>query len=98
MLPAMCGSDTLTTVVSRISMTVAHMTAMATIHGFISGWDVTDSAGIPGSYYPCRTANSAIIDTSIPASRDTMESMKDQLTRRGVLGAAIVPLSSLAAP
>src|SRR5215467_7095053 len=47
MLPAMWGSETLTTVVSRISITVAHITAMATIHGFTSGWDVTVSAGIP---------------------------------------------------
>ena len=32
-LPAMCGSDTFTTVVSSTSMKVANMTAMATIHG-----------------------------------------------------------------
>src|SRR5215470_12562246 len=32
-LPAMWGSDTFTTVVSRISMNVANMTATATIHG-----------------------------------------------------------------
>ena len=32
-LPAMCGSDTLTTVVSSTSMKVANMTAIATIHG-----------------------------------------------------------------
>ena len=32
-LPAMCGSDTLTTVVSSTSMNVANMTAIATIHG-----------------------------------------------------------------
>src|SRR4026207_148133 len=31
--PAMCGSDTLTTVVSSTSMKVANITAMATIHG-----------------------------------------------------------------
>src|SRR6185295_4379201 len=30
---AMCGSDTLTTVVSSTSMKVANITAMATIHG-----------------------------------------------------------------
>ena len=35
-LPAMCGSDTLTTVVSSTSMKVAHITAIATIHGFTS--------------------------------------------------------------
>src|SRR5215471_18997504 len=33
-LPARCGTDTLTTVVSRISMNVASMTAAVTIHGF----------------------------------------------------------------
>src|SRR5688572_7501992 len=33
MLLAMCGSDTLTTVVSSTSMKVANMTATATIHG-----------------------------------------------------------------
>src|SRR5262245_48265566 len=33
MLLAMCGSDTLTTVVSSTSMKVANMTAMATIQG-----------------------------------------------------------------
>ena len=32
-LPAMCGSDTLTTVVSSTSMKVANMTAIATIQG-----------------------------------------------------------------
>ena len=32
-LPAMCGSDTLTTVVSSTSMNVANMTAIATIQG-----------------------------------------------------------------
>src|SRR5204862_1193278 len=32
-LPAMCGSDTFTTVVSSTSMNVANMTAIATIHG-----------------------------------------------------------------
>ncbi len=34
MLPAMCGMDTLTTVVSSTSMNVASMTAMVTIQGF----------------------------------------------------------------
>src|SRR3954447_17210156 len=32
-LRAMCGKDTLTTVVSRTSMKVANITAIATIHG-----------------------------------------------------------------
>ena len=32
--PAMWGMETLTTVVSRISMNVASITAMVTIHGF----------------------------------------------------------------
>ncbi len=42
MLPAMCGTETLTTVVSRISMNVASMTAAVTIHGFTAR---PDSAG-----------------------------------------------------
>ena len=37
-LPAMCGSDTLTTVVSSTSMKVANMTAIATIHGLTWRW------------------------------------------------------------
>src|ERR1700750_3298907 len=36
-LPAICGSDTLTTVVSSTSMNVANMTAIATIHGLTWG-------------------------------------------------------------
>jgi len=36
-LPAMCGSDTLTTVVSSTSMKVPSMTAIATIHGLMWG-------------------------------------------------------------
>src|SRR6185369_5075864 len=46
-LPAICGSDTFTTVVSSTSMKVAHITATATIHGFT--WGVA-SDGIP---VPC---------------------------------------------
>ena len=34
-LPAMCGSDTLTTVVSSTSMKVANITEIAMIHGLI---------------------------------------------------------------
>ena len=37
-LPAMCGSDTLTTVVSSTSMNVANMTAIATIQGLTGRW------------------------------------------------------------
>src|SRR5262245_18517497 len=37
-LPAMWGSDTLTTVVSRTSMKVASMTAISTIHGLTCLW------------------------------------------------------------
>jgi hypothetical protein len=36
-LPAMCGSETLTTVVSSTSMKVANITATATIHGLTWG-------------------------------------------------------------
>ena len=38
-LPAMCGSDTLTTVVSSTSMNVANMTEIAMIQGLTCGWD-----------------------------------------------------------
>ena len=37
MLPAMCGSDTFTTVVSSTSMKVAHITATAISQGFTAG-------------------------------------------------------------
>src|SRR6185503_11142526 len=40
MLLAMCGSDTLTTVVSRTSMKVANMTAIATSHGLTGFWSI----------------------------------------------------------
>src|SRR5437016_11131711 len=59
MLPAICGRDTLTTVVSRISMIVAHITAMAIIQGLTSGWDGFVSAGIRCCHYR---------DTGSPAS------------------------------
>src|SRR3954447_3237388 len=36
-LPAICGKDTLTTVVSSTSINVLDMTAIATSHGLISG-------------------------------------------------------------
>ena len=36
-LPAMCGRDTLTTVVSSTSMKVPNITAIAIIHGLITG-------------------------------------------------------------
>src|SRR6185312_17279004 len=39
-LPAMCGNETLTTVVSSTSMKVLDMTAMATSHGFMLGTPV----------------------------------------------------------
>src|ERR1035438_5080156 len=41
-LPAMCGSDTLTTVVSGTAMRVANMTATATIHGLTWGCGSTE--------------------------------------------------------
>ena len=43
-LPAMCGSATLTTVVSSTSMNVPSMTATATIQGLITGGVLFDSA------------------------------------------------------
>src|SRR2546425_10052917 len=39
-LPAMCGNDTFTTVVSRTSMNVANITEMTMIQGLIGGTDV----------------------------------------------------------
>src|SRR5512143_2497302 len=41
-LPAICGSETLTTVVSSTSMNVLDITATATSHGLISGiaWEL----------------------------------------------------------
>ena len=45
-LPAMCGSDTLTTVVSSTSMKVANITAIATIQGLTWRCSVMDSAGL----------------------------------------------------
>src|SRR5262245_42181900 len=49
----MCGSDTLTTVVSRTSRNVANITETATIHGFTcgtsaivaGGWDSIEASG-----------------------------------------------------
>src|SRR5262245_66595959 len=48
MLLAMCGSDTLTTVVSSTSMKVASMTAIVTIHGLTC----RDSDTLPPSRLP----------------------------------------------
>ena len=42
-LPAMCGSETFTTVVSSTSMNVANITATATSHGLTcGGWGESD--------------------------------------------------------
>src|ERR1017187_281805 len=41
-LPAICGSDTFTTVVSNTSIKVANITATATIHGFTCGKLLSD--------------------------------------------------------
>src|SRR5260370_39375280 len=41
-LPAMCGRETLTTVVSSTSMKVANITATATIHGLMCGCSEAD--------------------------------------------------------
>src|SRR6516162_8990840 len=43
-LPAMCGSDTLTTLVSSTSMKVASITEMAMIHGLMCGCSSAMSA------------------------------------------------------
>ena len=46
-LPAICGSETLTTVVSRTSMKVPNITAMATIQGLTCGCaDAVDAMGL----------------------------------------------------
>src|SRR5206468_2820521 len=58
-LPAMCGSDTFTTVVSRTSMKVANMTAIATIQGLTGCWSfMVRGFDVPGSV-PCSTFGSA---------------------------------------
>src|SRR5947209_3989164 len=49
-LPAMCGSDTLTTVVSSTSMKVLDITAMATTQGFTGGWPSALGVAIPSLY------------------------------------------------
>src|SRR5580765_4148893 len=49
-LPAMCGSDTFTTVVSSTSMKVANMTATATIHGLT--WRCSGMSERPGAPRP----------------------------------------------
>src|SRR5207244_9985081 len=46
-LPAMCGSDTLTTVVSSTSMKVANITEIAMIHGFTCLCSVTARTSLP---------------------------------------------------
>ena len=46
-LPAMCGSETLTTVVSSTSMKVLDMTAMAISQGLISRCSLFPVKGIP---------------------------------------------------
>jgi len=50
-LPAICGSETFTTVVSSTSMKVPNMTATATTHGLTKGW------GLPevGPKFRCNT-------------------------------------------
>jgi len=54
-LPAKCGIDTLTTVVSRTSMKVASITAKVTTHGFTMrcGWLPTGLIS-GGRFPPCR--------------------------------------------
>src|SRR5438132_3861639 len=44
-LPAMCGSETFTTVVSSTSMNVANMTATATIQGLTCRSDIAAEPG-----------------------------------------------------
>src|SRR5262245_1523950 len=46
-LPAMCGSDTFTTVVSSTSMKVANITEMAMIHGLIGFCSVMEARNSP---------------------------------------------------
>jgi hypothetical protein len=46
-LPAMCGSETLTTVVSSTSMNVLDMTAIAINHGLISRCSLLPISPIP---------------------------------------------------
>ena len=51
-LPAMCGSDTLTTVVSSTSMKVLDMTAIAISQGLISRCPVSPLKGMLGRLFP----------------------------------------------
>src|ERR1019366_69205 len=65
-LPAMCGRETLTTVVSSTSMKVANMTAVETIHGLTRGYGSTaDGIRSLVSMMPqiCRTAPASGIVT-----------------------------------
>jgi hypothetical protein len=59
-LPAICGSDTFTTVVSSTSMKVLDMTAIATSHGLISGiaWELEAIYGIRTNSRCLRDGNS----------------------------------------
>jgi len=49
--PAMCGIDTLTTVVSRISMKVANMTEKVTTQGLIARCGQASSGLIRADYF-----------------------------------------------
>src|SRR5207245_2086440 len=59
-LPAMCGSDTFTTVVSSTSMNVANITETAMSQGFtwrsvmpIHSWQGRKAEGQKGAFLPC---------------------------------------------
>src|SRR5579872_6629505 len=51
MLPAICGSDTFTTVVSSTSIKVLNITATATIHGLMCGMPSSLSGGPANSRF-----------------------------------------------
>src|ERR1019366_9527860 len=62
-LPAMCGSETFTTVVSSTSINVLDMTAMAISHGLMSRCSLLPISGIPyiGPVFPRMISNVIVL-------------------------------------
>ena len=67
-LPAMCGSETLTTVVSSTSMKVLDMTAMAISQGLISRCSLFPVNGIPSAVSVPEFASNVIVLSFRPDS------------------------------
>src|SRR5215213_1024789 len=70
-LPAMCGSDTLTTVVSSTSIKVASITETATIHGLIAGCAAAGSAIYGSISPPVRSITDAVMKLESVDARNT---------------------------